>query len=123
MKQVNQYVSGELQRPGNQGQCAGARSTQWPSRGISGRKSARPRRPAQVVETKRRPVGAMSARSTSSAMRLEMAWRRDVARMKTNLMESAGCKSTSGLARGTFRTGERTFQCKRSMQVSPLPAQ
>jgi hypothetical protein len=62
-------------------------------------------------------------RSTSSAMRLEMARRRDVARMKTNLMESAGCKSTSGLARGTFRTGERTFQCRRSMQVSPLPAQ
>jgi hypothetical protein len=61
--------------------------------------------------------------SPVSAMRLEMAWRRDVARMKTNLMESAGCKSTSGLARGTFRTGERTFQCKRSMQVSPLPAQ
>jgi hypothetical protein len=56
-------------------------------------------------------------------MRLEMARRRDVARMKTNLMESAGCKSTSGLARGTFRTGERTFQCRRSMQVSPLPAQ
>jgi hypothetical protein len=45
--------------------------------------------------------------------------------LETNLMESAGCQSYVRIVpvRGTFRTGERTFQCKRSMPVPPLSAQ